>query len=336
MTSLTERYLAATLQAIPEGKRADVERELRSSIADAVEDRVAAGEDPVAAETAVLEGLGNPAHLAAGITGRPMYLIGPELFPVYRRLLALLLSIVVPIVGVVQAAVELGGGGSWADAVGAGIGGMFAAAIQVALWATLGYAILERVDPESWQKQEMKELREGLRIATPWTVANLPDVPPAGRVGPGETIGEIVTLAISIGGLLVLRGVSSFADAGERGIPLLQPDVVNLWIPALIAILGALVAFEIVKLWTGGWTTTLAVVHTVLQTAFSGPVIVLALTGSIINPAFAEEIGWPPLAEATGPVMLALAAVALLVTAWEIVDGFRRARQPRLQMDHAT
>ena len=32
MTSLTERYLAATLRGLPEGKRTDVERELRSSI----------------------------------------------------------------------------------------------------------------------------------------------------------------------------------------------------------------------------------------------------------------------------------------------------------------
>jgi hypothetical protein len=50
MNSWTERYLAAALRSIPEPKRADVERELRSSIADAVEERVAAGEDRLAAE----------------------------------------------------------------------------------------------------------------------------------------------------------------------------------------------------------------------------------------------------------------------------------------------
>ncbi|MBA3852357.1 MAG: hypothetical protein H0X59_08335 [Chloroflexi bacterium] len=42
MISLTERYLAAALRSIPDAQRADVDRELRSSIADAVEDRVAA------------------------------------------------------------------------------------------------------------------------------------------------------------------------------------------------------------------------------------------------------------------------------------------------------
>jgi hypothetical protein len=112
---------------------------------------------------------------------------------------------------------------------------------------------------------------------------------------------------------------------------LLQPDVVSFWIPALLAVLAALVGFEIVKFWVGGWNTPLAVAHAALQIAFSGPVIVLALTGSIINSAFAQEIGWPPLADGNGPVMLAIAAVALLVTAWEVVDGFRRARRPRLE-----
>lgn len=110
MNSLTGRYLAAALRGISDGQRADVERELRSSIADAVEGRVEAGEDRIAAETAVLEGLGDPARLAAGIAGRPLYLIGPDLFVAYRQLLVTLLSIVVPIVAVVMAAVELSSG----------------------------------------------------------------------------------------------------------------------------------------------------------------------------------------------------------------------------------
>ena len=102
MTNLTERYLAAALHGIPQAQRPDVERELRSSIADAVEDRVRGGEDQADAEKAVLEGLGDPARLAAGIAGRPLYLIGPDLFVEYRRLLVLLLSVVLPIVGFVQ------------------------------------------------------------------------------------------------------------------------------------------------------------------------------------------------------------------------------------------
>ena len=72
MTPLTERYLAAALRGIPEKQRADVERELSSSIADAIEDRVAPARTAAAAEKAVLEGLGDPARLAAGMSVAPV------------------------------------------------------------------------------------------------------------------------------------------------------------------------------------------------------------------------------------------------------------------------
>ena len=55
----------------------------------------------------------------------------------------------------------------------------------------------------------------------------------------------------------------------------------------------------------------------------------LALTGSLINPAFAEALGWPQLAEGDGVAMIGLAAGMILVTAWEIVELFRRAPRSR-------
>ena len=131
MTQLTERYLAAAMRGIPEAQRTDVERELRSSIADALEDRVSAGEDRASAEKAVLEGLGDPVRLAAGIAGRPLYLIGPDLFVEYRQLLVMLLSIVMPIVGIVQAAVALAGGDDLTGALLAGVGGAWTVGIHI-------------------------------------------------------------------------------------------------------------------------------------------------------------------------------------------------------------
>src|SRR5215212_5190286 len=88
----TERYLAAALRSIPAAKRADVEQELRSSIEDGIEERIAAGADGATAERAVLESLGDPSLLAAAYTGKPNYLIGPELFPIYRSVVPKILG----------------------------------------------------------------------------------------------------------------------------------------------------------------------------------------------------------------------------------------------------
>jgi hypothetical protein len=320
MTQLTERYLAAAVRGIPEAQRTDVERELRSSIADALEDRLSAGEDRLTAEKAVLEGLGDPVRLAAGIAGRPLYLIGPDLFVEYRQLLIVLLSIVMPIVGIVQVAVALSGGDDYIGAVMAGIGGAWTVAIHIFFWVTITFVVVERFDA-------VREARDGISgAAGRWTVDRLPALP-ADRISASDAVGELITTAISIGGLLFLNGAVWFTDSSGDPIPLLNPELWSILVPALVAILAVQGALQIVVFLVGRWTMPLASAHAVFQLAFSVPVIALALTGSLINPAFADALEWPPLADPRGPAMLGLAAGTVLVTAWEIFDGFRRARR---------
>ncbi len=322
MTSLTERYLAAALRRIGERERPDVERELRSSIEDAVDDRVAGGEPADTAEIAVLESLGDPARLASGITGRPLYLIGPNLFAQYQRLLVTLLTILVPVVGVGLAALELSRDGGVGDALAAGILGALGVGVQTAFWITLTFAVLERVDIA---KLDDADLTAALG---PWTVKQLPELPATGRAGIGETVGEILTLMLTLGGLILLRGASLPHGGSGDTVSLLAPQLTDSWLPpALAVVLVSLIGLHIVIFLVGRWTFALAAAHAVMQALFSVPVIVLALGGSIINPAFAAEIGWPPLADGNGVVMLSIAAGVLLVTAWEIIDGFRRARR---------
>ena len=320
MTPLTERYLAAAMRGIPEAQRTDVERELRSSIADALEDRVSAGEDRAAAEKAVLEGLGDPVRLAAGLAGRSLYLIGPDLFVEYRQLLVMLLTIVMPIVGIIQAAVALSGGDDYIGAAMAGVGGAWTVGIHIFFWVTITFAVVERFDA-------VREARDGISgAAGRWTVDRLPALP-ADRISASDAVGEVLSTALSIGGLLFLNGAVWFTDAAGDPIPLLNPDLWSLLVPVLIAILAVIGGLQIVVFLVGRWTMPLAAANAVLQVAFSLPVVALALTGSLINPAFADALGWPPLADARGPVMLCLAAGVLLVTAWEIYDAFRRARR---------
>ncbi len=316
--SFTARYLAAVLRHIPERQRADVERELRSSIGDAIDDRVAAGEDRTEAERAVLEGFGEPSRLAASMTGKPMYLIGPELFPTYRQLLTLLLSVVVPIVGIVLGVLELVNQGTIGEAIVTGGGTALNVAVHLAFWITLVFAVAERVDAA----------RKATEQATggPWKLDQLPKLP-SNRITIGEMAGEVFTLLFTIGGLIVLQNVTWTDSATGQVLPLLEPALVNFWLPALVAVLAALLVFHLVVYMVGHWTMPLAIVHTVLELAFALPIAYLALNGMLVNPAFAAAIGYPPLAEGDGPVMIILAAGVVVVTAWEIFDGFRRARR---------
>lgn len=320
MTQLTERYVAAATRGIPDSKRTDVEGELRSSITDAVEDRVEAGEERAAAEKAVLEGLGNPAHLGAEYAGQPLHLIGPELFLVWRHVLLRLVAVVVPIVFVVAIAVELMSGGGYVGALVEGFGGALTVGVHLAFWVTLVFAFIERADA-------MREARTEIAGATGrWTIDMLPE-PATDRIGVGDTVGEIVSNLIAIGGLLFLRNLSLVRDSNGDVVPLFHPALTDVWFPILIAILAALSVYQVIVYVVGRWTIPLAIGFTALEVAFAVPVIALALGGTLISPAFAAEIGWPPLAERDGPVMIVIAIGTTLVTGWEIIDAFRRARR---------
>ncbi len=308
MTDLTERYLGAALRGIPQAQREDVEGELRSSIADAVEDRVRGGEDQADAEKAVLEELGDPTRLAAGLAGRPLYLIGPDLFVEYRRLLTLLLTIVLPIVGFVQVGLHVVDGEDLMGALLFGVGAAWTVGLHIFFWVTLTFAAVERFDAARDAREEIT------RQAGRWTVDRLPVVP-SSRMSAVEAVGDILMIVLSVGGLLFLNQVAWFTDAAGELIPLFNPDLWNGWMPALIAVLLSIAALTGVVFLIGRWTMPLAVLHAVLQVAFAVPVAALAVTGSLINPAFAEALGWPQLAEGDGVAMIGLAAGVILVTA---------------------
>ncbi len=72
MTTLTDRYVAAVLRVIPEAHRTDIQAELQAAIGDAIDERVASGQVHDAAERAVLNGLGEPARLAAEYSHQPI------------------------------------------------------------------------------------------------------------------------------------------------------------------------------------------------------------------------------------------------------------------------
>jgi hypothetical protein len=313
----TERYLATVLRSIPEPKRTDVERELRSSIEDAIEERVAAGEDRV--ERSVLESLGDPAQLAAAYTGRPTYLIGPELFPLYRRFVPRLIAVLVPIAAIVMMLLKLAGGGDIAEAIAAGISGAISTGINIAFWASLTFVFLEWAGPA-------RQARSELVAATGrWTLERLPKVS-TGRITVSEAAGEIVTVLITLGILVFVASLTT-TDLSGAQTPLLAPEFRTIWLPILLAAIAIRAVVHVMAYAAGRWTRWLVVYHALLHITFAVLVVTLALSGWIINPAFGPAVAVPTLAEGGSPVMLAVAVFTTLATGWEIVRIVLRARR---------
>lgn len=314
MASYTERYIAAATRTVPEGSRADHRAELAASIADAIEARIENGEDPEAAEHAVLTGLGDPDRLAAGYAERRNYLIGPELYRDWLRMLKLLLWVVLPVavIGVVARAAT---GASGSEIVGATVTSMLTVGVHVAFWTTVLFVILER---------------SGVRSpSTRWTVEQLPDVRPEGAVARTDLVATLVFLAVMIGAVLWDRFVG-FVQVGGQAVPVLDPALWPAWVGVLLAILAAETVFAIVLYRSRWWTPVLATANAVLAIAAGGVGLFLSSTGILFNGAFFDVVAAGDPTGVRQVVTGVVAAGFVIVAVWDIADGvIKTVRQRR-------
>jgi len=90
--NLIDRYLTAVGQRVPERVRSEVQAELRASIEDELEARgTTVHDEPAVVE--ILKSLGKPDHVAAAYYPAGQYLIGPEWYPVFRKVVAITLTL---------------------------------------------------------------------------------------------------------------------------------------------------------------------------------------------------------------------------------------------------
>ncbi len=311
--SLTDRYVEATLRRVSVDKRPDIEKELRASIADAVDHRVEAGTDPAEAEVAVLTELGDPARLAAGYADRPLYLIGPELFLDYTRLLRTLFVTIVPIVAAVVGVVQAVGGGPVGSMIGTTVGAAITTTVHIFFWTTLGFAAIERT-------QAMRGPLTG-----PWTPAQLPVAPPSRRARFGELMAETVALVLFSSLLLLAPRLSPKTDADGNPINILSPW---LWESGFVYVFIGLVVVSLGLSYANYYlrrSAPLSVAATLADLVAPIALIWLAANDRVFNPAFIEAVGWTP--EVVRWIHIGLAASAVLTMLHTIAEGVGRIRR---------
>lgn len=310
--SLTDRYVRAVLGGVPAERRPEVEAKLRDAITTAVDSRVAEGQPPDEAERSMLTDLGDPMRVSADYTGRELHLIGPALYPDYIRLLRLLLTIVVPIVGVVVGAVTAVSGADLWSIVSAGVGTAFAVGVQVAFWVTVVFALIDRYGGRTRAD------------SSTWGLDDLPELPTSG-ITLGGTIGSVAGLAVLAWFLLWQPGYQESFDPGGPSIPILDPALDRFWIPFLVVVVLASIVLEIAKYLIGRWTVTLAAVNTALGLAFAIPVLWLASTDQLLNPEFVSTITVDGVASVVAGLPVLIAWVIVVVSAIDVSEGWWKA-----------
>jgi hypothetical protein len=319
--SLTDRYVWAVLREVPGDQRADLEPEIRTLVADTVDAKAADGRlDPAAAERAALEELGNPGLLAGRYSGGQRYLIGPAVFPEWRRLVTTLVAILVPIIAIVSFGASMLAREPIGQAIVAAGGGAFMVAVQTVFWVTVVFAAIERTG-------DVTSL-----TGKPWTPDALPDVPADGRLSVVETGASIVFQVVFIGAILWLQLAAPITIDGTS-YPLFDPALWSSWLPAILGVLVLELGFQVALAVRGRYTWAFAVVNAVLGAAFAIPVIYLLLEGLLFNPALVTAVTAETGGDWLEPTSQLTALVIGVVTFWDAVDGFLkawRASQPKL------
>ncbi|MGC5053078.1 HAAS signaling domain-containing protein [Micromonospora sp. DT48] len=309
-TTLTDRYLAATLRSVPTARRDEIATELRALIADMVEGRASTGQDAETAEREVLTELGDPAQLAARYADRRLQLIGPAYYLAWQRLLILLLSFVPALVGLVVGVVQATISDNPAGAIGAGVSAAFNVAVQIAFWVTAVFAVLERL---------------GTPLNMPkWTVDQLPAEPVQRGTTLVDVCASLVFLCLFIA-FLPWQHFQTVIGAGER-LPILDPALWSSWLPVFILVLVANIGLELAKYRAGRWTWPLVVVNAVLNLAFAVPAIWLLLTDRLLNPEFVDRFAW--LRDGGIDTVARISVVVIVaITLWDVVDSAVKAQR---------
>ncbi|WP_248581289.1 hypothetical protein [Nocardioides sp. InS609-2] len=312
---LPDRYIRDVTRRLPEDQRADISAELGASIADRVESmrRERPGTSLAQAEYAALVELGDPVRLAAAYSGRVAQLIGPEVYPVYVRVLRAMLWVAVPPAVTLTTLADISRGESTGALVGGAVWMALTVVVQIVFWITVVFALVERGG-------ESRDLQGSVAA---WTPDHLPD-------SLGESRGSLMDMAANLtwfgflGAAIVWQQLSSPVTAGGERMPLLDPHLWSTWLPVVLVTVIVSMAFEVVRCRAGGWSRTLAAVNVVVGALFTAPLVYLAVAERLFNPAMLAAVDDD--GAFSGGSSWILAFLLLLVWVWNSVEGWRKAR----------
>ena len=248
-----DRYVAEVGRMLPERNRADVEKEIRSLLQDALDGETAGAEPTDEQVLAILRQFGSPREMAMRY-GASQYLIGPLLYPTFVTVLRVVVGIVlaVSLFGVVLALTQPGAGVD----IGAAVSGIVGSVVQAVAWVVIVFALVERLN-----------LRELEKIDQTWDPRSLPPAENFDRVSVFETVFTVVvTTAFIVVLNVVVDSLGRLAVAGSdwTSSPIFSAEFVG-YVPWVTALLLAELVVSVAALIRGRWTRLLRLLNIALN-----------------------------------------------------------------------
>lgn len=331
---LIERYIYAVTKELPEGSKEDVAKELRANIEDMLPDHYE--ENDV---INVLQELGNPWKLAEEYQPNQRYLIGPAYYGKYISVLKLVLSIVLPIMvlvtllGLLFSNPELNVPTDLSviiqQVITNGIGVVIEAGLQVVLWVTLVFVVLER---KMLQKSPVMGLIKSKEEN--WSIKDLPHlVPDNKKIKRSSTVSSMCWLILTTSVLyfqpqLIAIYINLSSKGSSQVIPLLNTDRLTHFMPFfLILVLFQIILF-IWKYIVQYWNKTLIRVQLVFNLLMGGLLVWMLNDSALISAdfkngnAFINLKDTPEFIRNGNNTIMILTILVIVITIWECVSLF--------------
>ncbi|PKK87505.1 MAG: hypothetical protein CVV63_00775 [Tenericutes bacterium HGW-Tenericutes-8] len=279
MNDLIERYIYDVKRRLKENQRVEIEKELRMNIEDMLAD-----DHSEANIKKVLLSLGSPAKLAVNYK-EPQYLISPEMFDDYIRVLTIVLIVFASITvigGVVGAFFST-------ETVFESILEVFFGSLIQSLFTGFGITTLIFVGMEAYQKKHKPEFK----------LESLPKVPKVEskknlRV---EIIVEMI-FSIVFGIIFVFLLLTNYGEftlvlngnTHEYTGQIINQSVINIFIPLIIVSMVISNIIRIIKFKEGGYTLKLGIAYTLFELASIIIFTVIVLQPNLFENGFIEVL----------------------------------------------
>lgn len=326
MENLIERYIAAVVQQLPENERAEVAKELRGNIYDMLSDRP----NDIEIEK-VLHSMGAPAKLAEQYRQNPRYLISPQVYDEYLRLLKLLVPIVgiiTLIVGAVFGVFEILQQNSpqvgrilqvmFQSGIQSGVSGV----MQTMVWTTIGFVIAERTGVFNRKKKD------------DWKVADLPPLTTEKLIPVSDPIAEIIATLV-FNAIFIFVSVNTFSHVFSKSgqvrtnVPLFSNNFLMFLLPVLIIGTLLTLSVSVLKLVDRRWTNRVCL-WSIIDNAFSAIMwIFLLMQENIFSPelmTLVQEQTWSTgdilhyiSSSDTGSIRLIISLVIVVISVIQII-----------------
>ncbi|MDE0583292.1 hypothetical protein ON064_09615 [Planococcus sp. A6] len=331
---LSERYIRAVLERLPQDKRQEAEKDLRRKLSERL-----TAESTESEERAVLQEFGHPALMAEHYGKVRRYLIGPRYFDLYVRLLRLVIPlavlitlIVVTIVGIVSG---IGQDETLITVLGSLIGNIISAIfntiMQTLFWITLVVAVMD------WSDKSGVETPLGLTMDE-WTPDDLKEwggqesliEPVEAKVAKSQIFGSLIWMVIwTTVYFNADKVLGIYTDDGEGlrfQMAIFNQDVLLSYWPFIALVIVLELSLAIWQWRVGYWNYRLATFNAAVQTVSVLVFILIFVNSELLNPEFRQFLtdtfgGSSALTWIFGGILVIMIVGALS----DIIQGYRRA-----------